>query len=248
MHGVDYLSFLRKNFMREPRRMTSMALVSAFAKILETVSLVLPLKGVFILMNPTMLPKILTERGIGVNEVMILISCAVVGSFLLAKLFQFIAHNLAHKAILGDDSEFSDARTKLTVKLSSSLLTMLLFLLAITLLYYPAALLIIGLISTAFLTPSIVVESHRFKLVKFVLGVGKSKQAQYRLLANCLFLTFFILIVGMTLTGLLHVDITLLFTVLITRQLLQEYAALMVSVFTLDHLLKTGLSPQKLEI
>lgn len=239
MHGVGYFDFLHKNFMREPWRMSAMASFSAFAKILETISLVLPLKGVFVLMNPMILPKALTERGIGVNEVMIFISCAVVVSFVLAKILQVLAHNFAHKATLGDDTELSDIRTKLTVRLSSSLLALLLFLMAIALLYYPAALLIIGLIVIAFVFPAFITESHAFKFLQFGLG-ARNKEAQYRLLASCLFLVFFIAIVVMTLKGILTVEVSLLITVLIARRLLQEYARLRIAILALDHLLKSG--------
>jgi hypothetical protein len=245
MHGADYLIFLRSNFMREPLLMTAMASFSAFAKILETISLVLPLKGVFILMNPAMLPKMLTERGIGVNEVMVFISCAVVVTFVLAKLLQVFAHNLAHKATLGDDSELSAIRTKLTVRLSSSLLALLLFLIAIALLYYPAALLIIGLIGAAFAFPACVTQSHAFKLLQSGLG-ARNKEAQYRLLGSCLFMVFFIAIVAMTLRGVLAVEVSLLITVLIARRLLQEYARLRIAILALDHLLKSGVSKQEI--
>jgi hypothetical protein len=244
MQGSDYFNFLHINLMREPWRMTAMASFSAFAKILETISLVLPLKGVFILMNPAILPKMLTERGIGVNEVMIFISCAVVVSFVLARLLQVLAHNLAHKATLGDDSELSDVRTKLTVRLSSSLLALLLFLIAIALLYYPAALLIIGLIGVTFVFPACIIESHAFKFLQFGLG-ARSREAQYRLLGSCLFLVFFIAIVAMTLKGMLTVEVSLLITVLIARRLLQEYARLRIAILALDHLLKSGASKQE---
>jgi hypothetical protein len=239
MHGADYLIFLRSNFMREPLLMTAMASFSAFAKILETISLVLPLKGVFILMSPAMLPKILTERGIGVNEVMVFISCAVVVTFVLAKLLQVFAHNLAHKATLGDDSELSAIRTKLTVRLSSSLLALLLFLIAIALFYYSAALLIVALIGLAFIFPDSVIKSRWFKLLQSGLG-ARNKEAQYRLLSSCLFLIFFITIVALTLKGVLKVEVSLLLTVLISRRLLQEYARLRISILALDHLLKSG--------
>jgi len=241
MHGTDYVNFLHKSFMREPWRMGAMASFSAFAKILETISLVLPLKGVFILMNPAMLPKMLTERGIGVNEVMVFISCAVVVTFVLAKLLQVFAHNLAHKAILGDDSDLSAIKTKLTVRLSSSLLALLLFLIAIALLYYPAALLLIGLIAVAFVFPAYVTESHAFKLLQSGLG-ARNKEAQYRLLGSCLFMVFFIAIVAMTLKGVLTVQVSLLITVLLARRLLQEYARLRIAILALDHLLKSGIS------
>jgi hypothetical protein len=239
MHGSDYFNFLHKNFIREPWRMAAMASFSAFAKILETVSLVLPLKGVFILMNPAILPEMLTERGVGVNEVMVFISCAVVISFVLAKLLQVLAHNLAHKATLGDDSELSGNRTKLTVRLSSSLLALLMFLMVITLLYYPAALLIVALIGLAYMFPASVVESRCFKLLQSGLG-ARNKEAQYRLLSSCLFLIFFIAIVALTLKGVLKVEVSLLITVLISRRLLQEYSRLRISILALDHLLKSG--------
>lgn len=241
MHGADYFNFLHQHFMREPWRMGAMASFSAFAKILETVSLVLPLKGVFILMNPAILPGSLTDRGIGVNEVMIFISCAVVVSFVLAKLLQVIAHKLAHRAISGDDSKLSDTMTRLTVRLSSSLLALLMFLIAIALLYYPAALLIIGLIGIAFVFPVCITESRFFTLVQSGLG-ARSKESQYRLLGSCLFIVFFIAIVAMTLKGVIAVEVSLLITVLIARRLLQEYARLRVAILALDHLLKSGVS------
>jgi hypothetical protein len=196
-------------------------------------------------MNPAMLPKMLTERGIGVNEVMVFISCAVVVTFVLAKLLQVFAHNLAHKATLGDDSELSAIRTKLTVRLSSSLLALLLFLIAIALLYYPAALLIIGLIGAAFAFPACVTQSHAFKLLQSGLG-ARNKEAQYRLLGSCLFMVFFIAIVAMTLRGVLAVEVSLLITVLIARRLLQEYARLRIAILALDHLLKSGVSKQEI--
>jgi len=241
MHGTDYLNFLRSSFKREPWRMSAMASFSAFAKILETISLVLPLKGVFILMNPSILPKMLTERGIGVNEVMVFISCAVVVTFVLAKMLQVFAHNLAHKAILGDDSELSASRTRLTVRLSSSLLALLLFLIAIAWLYYPAALLIVVLIGLGLMFPACLLESRAFKLLQSALG-ARSKESQYRLLGSSLFMVFFIVIVAMTLKGLLTVEISLLITVLLARRLLQEYARLRIAILALDHLLKSGIS------
>jgi hypothetical protein len=163
----------------------------------------------------------------------------------LAKLLQVFAHNLAHKATLGDDSELSAIRTKLTVRLSSSLLALLLFLIAIALLYYPAALLIIGLIGAAFAFPACVTQSHAFKLLQSGLG-ARNKEAQYRLLGSCLFMVFFIAIVAMTLRGVLAVEVSLLITVLIARRLLQEYARLRIAILALDHLLKSGVSKQEI--
>ena len=241
MYGADYFNFLHQNFVRNPFRMWTMAALSAFAKILETISLVLPLKGVFVLMNPAILPDILTNRGISVNEVMIFISCAVVVSFVLAKLLQVLAHNLAHKAISGDDSELSDTRTKLTVRVASSLLTILLFLLTIVLLYYPAALLIAGIVGIASVFPKCITESRFFKIMRSGLG-ARNKESQYRLLASCLFIVFFISIVLMTLAEMITIGVSLLIPVLIVRRLLQEYAQFRVTVLKLDHLLKSGAS------
>ena len=235
----DCNKFLIDYFRRYPIQMSLMAFINSLAKLIEIFSLILPLKGVLIFLNPEMLPVFITSRGFEVNDVMVLILIAVILIFILARLLYRISYNLGLQLIQNKNTKILTNKKAIHIagRLLSSLVAVASFILIVFVLEKIAAAIIFAILLLIFLFQKYFSDLKFWVILKKVIA-GDDTRDQFKLLGHILFILFFCLFICFMLTGISKPNFSLLVVVLISRRLFQEYARLRVSIISLDELLK----------
>jgi len=205
------------------------ALLSASSRILETLAMILPIKAIFVLMKPDVVPSFWFEQRLDLADLMVFIVVLVVLLLLLGKILHVIAKRKAkdlHHSYKNDEAE---EMALVTTKITSSIIVMIIFA-CITGYVNFYALLLTGVL---FLVSQIRVPLLKGKAKsKFysLLGISK-EEARIRFISQILFLVYFMSLLVLTIQQEMEVTITLLLIMLIGRRNFGEFSRLRIGLF-----------------
>ncbi|MES9898024.1 MAG: hypothetical protein ABW148_03250 [Sedimenticola sp.] len=210
------------------------SLLSAGSRILETVSMILPLKAIFVMMKPEALPDIWHNSGFELFHLIISIMILVLITFLLGKILHVLARRRAHNLYIDDAHGDADSMAMVTIKITSSFWVMLVFtiIMAITDIY---ALVLIALLIFLSFMPLPMLKTEIKQNFYKLLGISKT-QDRFRFISQLLFLVYFMSLLTLIILQDEKVTVLLLLSVLIGRKYLMEFARLRVGLLQREKL------------
>ncbi len=214
------------------------SLLSAGSRILETASMILPVKAVFVLMKPEILPDFWLQSGLGITHLLVSIIILTLIMLFTAKLLDVLArhraHNL-HPEILDADADAdADKMALITTKISSAVMVMFVFIVIIGFVDLSALLIIVFLLIISRL-PSPLVRHEVQDRIYQLFGIT-TNAARYRFISQLLFQLYFMSILTLVILQDSTVTVVLLLVMLVGRRLFQEYSRLRVGLFQREEL------------
>ena len=103
------------------------ALLSASGRILETIAMILPVKAIFVLMKPEVLPSFWFEAGLDISHLMFVIVILVTVSLLLGKVLHAIAKRRARGFHDGNEDDEAEEMALIATKITSSSIVLFIF-------------------------------------------------------------------------------------------------------------------------
>jgi hypothetical protein len=205
------------------------SLLSAGSRILETLSMILPVKAIFVLMKPDLLPSIWFELGLNLSHFLVAIIALVTFTLLLGKILHVFAKRKASLLQHVLENESTDNMALIITKITSSIIVMIIFAAIVGFIDVYALLLLLILISLTFIQIPILTKDLKAKLYR-LLGITRD-EARFRLVSQLLFLIYFMLLLTITLQQDTKVTITLLLVMLVGRRFFQEFSRFRIGSF-----------------
>lgn len=196
------------------------SLLSASSRILETVSMILPVKAVFVLMKPDIVPANWFSLGFTISDLMIIIMVLVMFSLLSGRVLHVVAQRKARELHVEGNDEELDRKALITTKISAALVVMIIFAGVIVYVKMEAFLLIFILVSISSIRWSLFM-SDGAKKVFSLLGIAKDEM-RVRFVSQLLFLIYFMCLLIVATQQVMEITISLLLVMLVGRRFFGE--------------------------
>ena len=196
------------------------SLLSASSRILETVSMILPVKAIFVLMKPEVLPDIWFESGFDMSHLMVLIVVLVGFTLLLGRVLHVMANRKAQDLHNEDEAQEIEQKALVTTKVTSSIFVMLIFANIIGYVNILALLLIMASVLVSQISMPFSNAEFRGKFFR-LLGITKD-EVRIRFVSQLLFLVYFMALLMLTMQQDMEITITLLLVMLVGRRFFGE--------------------------
>jgi hypothetical protein len=211
------------------REWLAVSLLSAGARILETASMILPVKAIFILIKPEIVPEFWTQYGFNIAHLLLAIVGSTLIMFFSAKMLLVIAKQKARNLHLDIHHDQAEQMAQISTKISSSIMVMLVFCAIIGALDSYALLILAVLVAISQLHTPNSMRKTRDSIYR-ILGITQ-RTNRYRFISQLLFQLYFITMVTTVMLIKSHVTVVLLLVILVGRRFFQEYARLRIGLF-----------------
>jgi len=196
------------------------SLLSASSRIFETISMILPIKAVFVFMKPDILPDDWYELGLTLIDFMFFIAALVMFSLFLGRVLHVVARQKARELHVDDDDGELDKKGLITTKITAALVVMTVFLGIVGYVHIWALLLIVTLVLTSLIPPPF---SRGKGIQKFysLLGITEDN-TRVRFVSQLLFLVYFMCLLIFAIQQDIKVGVSLLLVMLVGRRFFGE--------------------------
>lgn len=204
------------------------ALLSASARILETLAMILPLKAIFVLMKPDIIPSLWFESGLDISHLILVIGILVTISLLLGKILHAMAKRRAHALNYGVEDDRAEEMASIEIKITSSMIVLFISIAVIGILNLYALLLALVLFSVSQIQLPVLKKETKYKFFS-LLAISK-EEARIKFVSQILFLVYFMSLLFLTIQQNTEITISLLLIILIGRRMFGEFSRLCVGL------------------
>ena len=196
------------------------SLLSASSRIFETISMILPIKAVFVFMKPDILPDDWYELGYTLIDFMFFIAALVMFSLFLGRVLHVVARRRARELHVDDDDGELDKKGLITTKITAALVVMTVFLGIVGYVHIWALLLIVTLVLIS-LTPPPFSRGKGIHKFYSLLGITEDN-TRVRFVSQLLFLVYFMCLLIFAVQQDIKVGVSLLLVMLVGRRFFGE--------------------------